>query len=195
MRCPPTFRAVGDRLGAFTLIELMVVIGIMAILVTTGVPLVYNVTHKEPMRKTLSEIQEVCMNARAQAILKGAPVDLIIHPQQRRLDVGAAAQAESQDPAASVDPGFQVPSERPAPQGPPATLPNGSGRTALIHPAVTIEMIDVNLREYKNAEIARVRFFPNGTCDEMTIILQHGAEWKKIWLEVTTGLVDIGNVK
>ena len=29
-------------------------------------------------------------------------------------------------------------------------------------------MLDINLTEYKDADVARVRFYPNGTCDELT---------------------------
>ncbi len=46
-------------------------------------------------------------------------------------------------------------------------------------------MLDINLLEYKDEEIARVRFYPNGTCDELTVILQSRGEWKKLSLEVT----------
>jgi hypothetical protein len=35
-----------------------------------------------------------------------------------------------------------------------------------------------------------VRFYPNGTCDELTLILASDkGEWKKITTEVTTGIV------
>jgi Tfp pilus assembly protein FimT len=66
-------------------------------------------------------------------------------------------------------------------------LPGGG--SAQFANGVTIEMLDVNLREYKDAEVARVRFFKNGTSDEMTLILRSDkGEWRKISLEITTGL-------
>ena len=48
----------------------------------------------------------------------------------------------------------------------------------------------------KDEEMARVRFFPNGTCDEMTIVLHSpdNGEWHKIALEVTTSLATVGPV-
>jgi hypothetical protein len=53
-------------------------------------------------------------------------------------------------------------------------------------------MLDVNLNEYKDAEEAEVRFYPNGTCDEMTLILVSDKnEWRKISLEITTGLASV----
>ena len=56
---------------------------------------------------------------------------------------------------------------------------------------MVIEMLDVNLSEYKQADEARVRFFSNGTCDEMTLIVRVGTEWRKISLELTTGLASL----
>ena len=56
-------------------------------------------------------------------------------------------------------------------------------------------MLDVNLTEYKDKEFARVRFYPNGTSDEMTIVLQsEKGEFIKISLEITTALASVGPV-
>jgi hypothetical protein len=40
-----------------------------------------------------------------------------------------------------------------------------------------------------------VRFFANGTSDEMTLVLSSGGEYRKITLEVTTALASVGNVR
>ena len=54
-------------------------------------------------------------------------------------------------------------------------------------------MLDVNFRECKDDEEARVRFYPNGTCDEFTIILHSAAngESKKITLELVTAMPEV----
>jgi hypothetical protein len=54
-------------------------------------------------------------------------------------------------------------------------------------------MIDVNFVEHKELETARVRFHPNGTCDEFTLIVQDPEhdQWRKITLEVVTALADV----
>jgi hypothetical protein len=36
---------------------------------------------------------------------------------------------------------------------------------------VSIEMLDVDLTEYKDADEVKVWFYPNGVCDELTLIL------------------------
>ena len=53
-------------------------------------------------------------------------------------------------------------------------------------------MLDVNLMDQMEAPEARVRFFPNGTCDEFTLVLRsEKGEMRKITLESTTGLWDV----
>jgi hypothetical protein len=52
-------------------------------------------------------------------------------------------------------------------------------------------MLDVNLSEYKDSDEARVRFYPNGTSDELTVIIRSPSEKNEIFkmaLEATTGL-------
>lgn len=67
--------------------------------------------------------------------------------------------------------------------------PNRSERRSV---EVMLEMLDVNFIEYREAKEARVRFFPNGTCDEMTIVLRSDQnEYRKISLECTTGMVTV----
>jgi hypothetical protein len=70
-----------------------------------------------------------------------------------------------------------------------------SGTSAKISNRVNIDMIDINLIEYRDKEMARVRFYPNGTCDELTIVLRsEDGEQRGIVLEVTTGLANVLSV-
>jgi type II secretion system protein H len=173
--------AAGDP--GFTLIEVMVVVGIMGMILAAGIPSLYKLYQKEGIRKATSDVVEVCSKARAQAIFRGTPVDVIFHPRERRLEV-ASAPAQPADAGGSV-----MAPERP-------TLVAGAGQSAQIAEDMTIEMLDINLSEYKDSEWARVRFFPNGTSDEMTLVLHSSKnEWKKITLEVTTGLTSVDNVQ
>src|SRR4051812_11952074 len=65
---------------AFTLIEIMVVVALIAVIVTAAIPSLSGMMHKEGMRKTVSDILETCQSARAEAILKGSKVELVFHP-------------------------------------------------------------------------------------------------------------------
>jgi prepilin-type N-terminal cleavage/methylation domain-containing protein len=175
----------GPRAAGFTLIELMVVIGIMGILVAIGIPSIYRVWHREPMSKAINELQEVCSHARARAILQGTMTEVLFHPHEGRVEVAGAGAPVVQQPP---------PEDGPPPEsGEPAPRPAAnSGLSAQISDRLYIEMLDINLAEYKDAEIARVRFYPNGTADEMTLILHSDKnEWCKISLEVTTGLTTV----
>ncbi len=147
---------------AFTLLEIMVVVAIMGIIMAAGAPTLFKMLHKEGFRKTVSDVVDVCNSARARAILQGTVAEVVFHPQQRTCEVQGGA------------------------------VGGGFAHSATIDDSARVEMLDVNLRECKDTEIARVRFFPNGTSDEMTLILVSDKnEWRKISLEVTTGLTSI----
>lgn len=168
----------------FTLIEIMIVVGIMGIILTMGVPIVYRAWNKAPMTKAISEVVEACSNARAQAIMQGRQVDLVFYPQDGRFSVssspGGGTLAAQMPGAASVV------------AAPP--LMSGSGNSGKLADSITIEMLDINkLRhDFRLDESARVRFFPNGTCDELTLILvSERAERCEILLEVTTSLAEV----
>ena len=128
---------------------------------------------KEGMRKATSDVVEVCSKARAQAILLGTPTDVVFHPLDRRVDFGSGGGA---------------------PEQPNVTA--GTGNSATIPEDIAIEMLDINLSEYRESQWARVRFYPNGTSDELTLVLRSNQnEWKKITLEVTTGLASVDKVR
>ncbi len=168
---------------AFTLIEVMVVVGIMGLVATVGYVSLGKLLQKTGMRKVVSDVVEVCSRARAQAILRGVPTDVVFHPRERNLAVEAAPSAAAEGGMAAA------PAEAPAPTA-------GSGHSAQIPEDIIIEMLDINLSEYKESDWARVRFHPNGTSDELTLILRSSKnEWKKISLEVTTGLASVDDVR
>jgi len=172
---------------AFTLIEIMVVIAIMGIVLTMGVPIVYKAWHKAPMTQAVSDTIEVCSHARALAILQGREVDVIFHPREGRMEVGSSPVTKPAQPdAASGQPGA-------AAVFAPAA-PSGSGLSARLPEKVLIEMMDINKlpHEFRDDDFARVRFFPNGTCDELTLILVSDQnERREITLEITTGLANV----
>jgi prepilin-type N-terminal cleavage/methylation domain-containing protein len=176
------------RRTGFTLIEIMIVVGIMGIVMTMSMPMVYKLWHKAPMIKAVRDVSEVLSRARAQAIMQNSVAQVTFHPRERTMEVSGAAGPSLPSPSQSQydDLGAIAATPPPAPH---------SGLSATIDSSISIEMLDVNLTEYKDADIARARFFPNGTCDELTIILHSDqGEWYKIALEITTGLATVGPV-
>jgi type II secretion system protein H len=59
---------------------------------------------------------------------------------------------------------------------------------------VDIAMLDINLLDFGASDEARVRFFPNGTCDELTLVLHSRDEWQKITLDFSTALASVSPV-
>jgi prepilin-type N-terminal cleavage/methylation domain-containing protein len=150
-------------LSAFTLIELMVVVGIIGLILAMGAPTLYKFFHKEGFRQSVGDMMEACSTARARAILSQTTTELVFHPAKKSCEVS----------------------------GRPGGGWGGWAASAMFGDDVIIEMLDVNLSEYKDADLAKVRFFPNGTCDEMTLIVRRGVEWRKISLELTTSLASL----
>jgi prepilin-type N-terminal cleavage/methylation domain-containing protein len=177
----------GRRSPGFTLIEIMIVVAIMAIAMTMSVPIVYKVWHKQPMRQAVADVVEVCSNARARAILQGHMTEVVFHPRDGSLGLGAAApKSEDRDPrTVKAEKGLQAAVDTP-------TAP-GTGTSAKFSDRVIIETMDINMSgiEYNDAEEARIRFYPNGTADEMRIILFDGKERVGLETEITTGLVNV----
>ena len=168
--------------AAFTLIELMVVVAIMGLILATGIPSLYRIWKKEGMRQAVSDVVEVCSNARAKAIFSGSQVEVVFHPLERRFEVGGGSVRTA--------PVSEVEAESAAPPSPAPR--SGSGQAGQFSADIIIEMLDVNLSEYRESEFVRVRFFPNGTSDELTLILRSSKnEQRGITLEITTGLASV----
>ncbi len=169
----------------FTLIEIMVVVAIMAIVMTMSVPVIYKVLHREPLNKAVRDVVEVLSNARARAIMQGKVVEVYFHPKTGLIQIAGAGPSHVRH---SQTEGVGLAE---------AQAPSNSGLSAQLSDKLEIEMLDVNLTEYKDKDLARVRFFPNGTCDEMTLVLHslnaksENEEWAGISLEITTGLASV----
>ncbi len=178
----------------FTLIELMVVVAIMGIVLAMGIPAIHEALHREELTQGVRDVMEACSHARAQAILQDVVAEVRFHPQTGHFEVGAAPRdASSTTGSAAPAPvsGVSASPASPAPEG-----RSGAGFSAQLSDRLRIEMLDVNFIEFKDAELARVRFYPNGTSDEFTMILHSDTgEWRKISLEVVTGLVDAGPIQ
>lgn len=164
---------------AFTLIEVMVVVAIIGLIMAMGAPSLYRMMKREGMRKAVDELEQVCRAARGRAILGGQTVMLEFRPREGSFQiVGGSGGA----PAAPPPDGFEAP--------PTPMQPNGgqiSGST--LPEGITFEMLDINLMSFRESDFARIRFFPNGTCDECRlVIVGPNDDWRGIELENTTGV-------
>jgi prepilin-type N-terminal cleavage/methylation domain-containing protein len=177
--------------GAFTLIELMLVVAILGIALTMGYPAISSALHRQPMTQAVMDITEGCRKARAHAILTDTTSEFRIY-SDGRMEVADAPP----DVAATLD---SPPGSNPAPAKPVIVTDNdlaakpSSPFSGHLSDSVAIELIDVNFAEFKDQDVARVKFYPNGTSDEFTVILfsASNGERRKITLECVTALAEV----
>lgn len=183
----PGFRP-GGR--AFTLIELMIVIAIMAVVMSLSIPTFYRSLEKDTIRKATRDILDWCADARAQAIINGRPCDLVIRPGERML-LPQLAPAEGQ----SGEEMLLAELERRFSE---ASGEEGGGKVAGMLPEdIAIMFIGVNfVPDLQNFEEVRVRFYPNGTGDEFTLLIRSDRnEWRKFTMDVATAVINWEVVK
>jgi hypothetical protein len=142
-----------------------------------GVPAFLSMTREAPMRKAVNDVMEICSRARAQAILSGQKTMVVFRPRLRQVFFSGDANASE-------------------PVGPITRLGRQKAvNSTEFNPRVAIEGLGINNLDYTDSDEARVRFFANGTSDEMTLVFSSGGEYRKITLEETTALASVGNVR
>lgn len=178
----------GSRSRAFTMIELMIVIAIMAVVMSLSIPTFYRSLEKDTIRQATQKILDLCVDARAQAIISGRPCDLVIRPIDRTLTPILAASAQPAGEGLEAEAmlnnagGLKL-----GGQGEDAGGENGNQ----LPDDILIMFLGVNfVPDLQNAEMVSVRFYPNGTGDEFTMLIRSDRnEWRKFTTEVATGVV------
>ncbi len=171
----------------FTLIELMIVIAIMAVVMSLSIPSFYRTLEKDTIRRATQKILDLCADARAQAIINGRPCDLVIRPQDRTMTPQLAQDTRMSPEEVMLEQAEQAvkaATENADDSAEPATdygLPD----------EVDIMFLGVNfVPDLENAEAVPVRFYPNGTGDEFTMVIRSDRnEWRKFAMDVATGVV------
>jgi prepilin-type N-terminal cleavage/methylation domain-containing protein len=169
---------------AFTLVEVMIAIAIMAIIMAVGIPGFVNAMKKDSLRKAVSDIVEGCSYARSQAILRGSPIDFVVRADGGHLGVEQVIDASAG--ALSPEP---VDESRPRTIGTPLSFSRALGED------VIVELLYVNFQDKMEQPEARVRFFPNGTSDEFAMIVSTEKGKQKISVDVVTALADVDVIR
>jgi prepilin-type N-terminal cleavage/methylation domain-containing protein len=76
----------------FTLIEIMMVVAIIGLTLTLGIPGFLRSLKKEGMRKAESDLVEACQDARRDAIMNNKTTDLVFHPLDASFEVPGSFQ-------------------------------------------------------------------------------------------------------
>jgi len=168
---------------AFTLIEIMVAVGIIAIIMAIAIPSVYQQMHKDSMRQAVADIMEACTQARARAILNGVPTEVRIRPSDRTISAIEAGGARNTMPSFGAD-------------LEPITKGSGGGGSIFstkLSDHILIEFIGVNLiGDLQQIDEVSCMFYPNGTSDELVVLIRSDkGEIRKIMTEVVTGVPDV----
>jgi hypothetical protein len=166
----------------------MIVVGMAGLVMAISIPFVQRTIRRDAVYQAVRVVEDACHSARAVAIFNNAPCDLVIRPHEKAFRVQPAAAAPrlpSREGEGELEaPAAEEPPERGRIGGRAAKPFSGA-----LGEDVAIELLDVNFIEYRDEEETRVRFHPNGTSDEFTIVMRIGASaWRKITLDLVTGL-------
>lgn len=181
MKVPPQNRWRRRTERAFTLIEIMIVMAIVAIIMAMGVPSMMRAMEKDDLAKAVNDVIEGCKTARDRAILQGIPWTFIV---KENGELNVEASPREIRPKA-LDSGI----EESGTLAPAPTLPSApySGFPRKLGEDVMVQLIDVNFISHMEAPEARVRFFPNGIADEFTIVMAWKGKQRSVTVDIITG--------
>lgn len=169
-----------SRERAFTLVEIMIVIAIIAVIMATGIPSMTRALSKDDLARAIKDTIEGCKTARDRAILQGVPWTFVVHSESGELRVEPAPQeAFRGKPKLLAEEGTETKSA--PPESPYSGFPRKLGED------VMVQLIDVNFVDHMDAPEARVRFFPNGTSDEFTIVFAWKGKQRTVMVDIVTG--------
>lgn len=167
----------------FTLIEIMVVVAIVSIVMAVGVPMAWKALQRDDLARAIRDTIEGLKTARDRAILQGVPYEFIVRAEDGALDVQPApAPRAEEEPFALAESKPSTATSASAAGSPYDAFPRKLGED------VMVQLIDVNFIDHMQLPEARVRFFPNGTCDEFTVVYAWEGEQRVVTVDIVTGL-------
>jgi Tfp pilus assembly protein FimT len=158
--------------------EIMIVIAIIAIIMTTGIPSMVRALQRDDLARAVHDTIEGGKTARDRAILQGIPYEFVLR-ENGEMDVRALPP--EQRISMTVD--SKAASTAKLQGAPYSGFPRKLGED------VMIQMVDVNFVNHMQDAEARVRFFPNGTCDEFTVVYAWKGKQRTVMADIVTGEV------
>jgi general secretion pathway protein H len=178
-----------SRADGFTLIELMIVIGIMAVVMAISVPSMYRTLERDSIRRATQDVLDIFQRARSRAIMTGQPVQLVIQPQTRVFLVMPLQQAEGMTEEDYVLQEIEKILSAEVEGDAPRTRDED---TMKLSDRMQILFIGVNfVADLQEEDMVPVRFYPNGTSDEFTMVIVSDSNQSRLFqLDVPTALLD-----
>jgi len=171
----------------FTLIELLVAIAIGLIILGLAVPVLREI-RRPPLTQATKDFLDACGHARNRAIMEGVPTQLVIREAGAEISVEAAPYGVV-GATNGVSPDSFVANADQTGVGP-------SFLRRIDDPDVAFEAISVNQRSFMEAPATAVRFFPNGTADQLDAVLSwRRSEARRLTVEAMTGLAQAADAK
>jgi len=142
------------------------VVAIVGLILAMGMPSFLSARREAPLTKAVNDVKEICDRARAYAILHDETTTVTFHPLTKEISTSSADTSQSLARAGRT----------------PVTSTQLDG-------VVEIADLSINLGDYGATENPPpVRFFSNGTSDELRIVLFSDGEYRRISLEPITAL-------
>ena len=172
--------------AGFTLFELMIVAAIILLVLSWGMPNMLRAVQKQGMNKAVADLMEGCKQARAYAILTGEPSELVIRAEDGQMIVRKAS-----GPRLMRQSGGQAVGVSGAGKAMEGKL---SGFRRAFDEDIALETFDVNFLDQMQFPEGIVRFYPNGTSDELTIVLlSTNNERRQVSLDPVTAVASMEN--
>ena len=167
--------------SGFTLIEIMIVMVIIGIVMATGVPSIVRGLDRDQLARAVKDTIEGCKTARDRAILQGVPWEFV-------MTIELTAERQMLVREAPRD-NFRMDREGARTSAPPPES-TYSGFPRKLGNDVLVQLIEVNFAVPEEGSEVRVRFFPNGTADEFTVVYELNGKQRFIKTDIITGLAN-----
>lgn len=162
---------------AFTLVEIMVVVAVMGLLIGISIPAFRNITNKAPLEQGISDVESLCRQARAEAIVKQQAMDVLFNDAEEIVALTTAARViTAPDPFTGL-------------------MIKTTEETHLIDQValeVDLQIIEPEPDEFTVDEI-RIRFYPNGTSETLELRVVSNDEAYRLTLDPVTGRTAVIN--
>ena len=162
---------------AFTLVEIMVVVAVMGLLIGISIPAFRNITKKAPLEQGVSDVESLCRQARAEAIVRQQAMEVLFNEAEEIVALTTAARVIiAPDPFTGL-------------------MTKTTEETQLIDQValeVDLQIIEPEPDEFTVDEI-RIRFYPNGTSETLELRVVGDGEAYRLTLDPVTGRTAVLN--